>query len=52
MNINDIIKLAKEFDSDSYYIKDKNGVVVKFVKNGINMEVEYEKKKNIAYNSK
>ena len=48
MNINDIIKLAKEFDSDSYYIKDKNGVVVKFVKNGVNMEVEYEAKKNTA----
>ena len=47
MNLNDVVeKLVKEFNADSYRIKDKNGVVVKFVKDGV--EVSYENKKNIA----
>lgn len=45
MSINEVVKkLIKEFNADTYRIKDKNGVVVKFVKNG--MEVRYENKKN------
>ena len=52
-DLNKFVKnMIKEFDVTSYRIKNKNGIVVKFVKNGINMEVEYENKKNIAYNSK
>jgi hypothetical protein len=45
MSINELVeKLVKEFDAQSYRIKDKNGVVIKFVKDGV--EVEYENKKN------
>ena len=51
MSINEVVKkLIKEFNADTYRIKDKNGVVVKFVKNGI--EVRYETKKNNSYNTK
>jgi len=45
MNLNDVVeKLIKEFNADTYRIKDKNGTVIKFVKNGT--EVKYENKKN------
>ena len=51
MSINDIVKiLVKEFNADTYRIKDRNGVVIKFVKNGINMEVQSETKKNTSCN--
>ena len=42
--------MVREFDVKSYRIRDKKGAVVKFVKNGINMEVSYENKKNITHN--
>ena len=38
--------MVREFDVKSYRIRDKKEAVVKFVKNGINMEVSYENKKN------
>jgi len=51
MNINEAVKkLAKEFKSHTYRIKDKNGVVLKFVKNGVTMEVQSEIKKNTSCN--
>lgn len=34
------MKLVKEFGADTYRIKDKNGVVVKYVKKGIEVEIE------------
>lgn len=47
MNINDVVKkLIKEFNVDSYRIKDKNGTVIKFVKN--KMEMKNETEKNIT----
>ena len=47
MNLNDVVeKLVKEFNADTYRIKDRNGVVIKFVKNGVDMEVGYENEKN------
>ena len=47
MNLNDVVnKLVKEFNADTYRIKDRSGVVIKFVKNGVDMEVGYENKKN------
>ena len=47
MSINDVVeKLVKEFNADTYRIKDQNGVVIKFVKNGVEMEVKYENEKN------
>ena len=49
MSINEVVeKLAKEFNSKTYRIKDRNGVVLKFVKNGVNMEVQSEIKKNTS----
>ena len=51
MNLNDVVnKLIKEFNADTYRIKDRSGVVIKFVKNGVDMEVGYENKKNITHN--
>ena len=47
MSINDVVeKLIKEFNADTYRIKDKNGTVIKLVKEGV--EVKNESKKNIA----
>lgn len=47
MNINDVVEtLIKEFNADTYRIKDKNGTVIKLVKEGV--EVKNENKKNIA----
>ena len=42
--------MMRDFNVKSYRIKNKNGAVIKLVKNGINMEVEYENQKNIARN--
>ena len=39
-------QLVKEFNADTYRIKDKNGTVIKLVKDG--MEVRYENKKNTS----
>lgn len=51
MDLNKFVeKMIKEFDVKSYRIKNKEGAIIKFVKNGINMEVEYENQKNIARN--
>ena len=51
MNLNEVVEqLVKEFNADTYRIKDKNGVVIKFVKNGVNMEVQSETKKNTSCN--
>jgi len=51
INLNRFVEtMIKEFDVKSYRIKDKNGAVVKFVKNGINMEVSYENQKNTTHN--
>ena len=49
MDLNKFVeKMMKEFDVKSYRIKNKEGAIIKFVKNGVNMEEEYEAKKNTA----
>lgn len=41
MSINELVKkLAKEFNADTYRIKDKNGVVIKLVKRGVEVEIQ------------
>ena len=47
MNLNEVVEqLVKEFNADTYRIKDKNWTVIKLVKDG--MEVRYENKKNTS----
>lgn len=44
MNINEVVEmLIKEFNADTYRIRDKNGVVIKLVKEGVKIE---DKKNN------
>jgi hypothetical protein len=47
MSINELLQeIVKSFNPDRCRIKDKNGTVIKFVKN--KMEMKNETKKNIA----
>ena len=49
IDVNTLLKnMIMNFEVKSYSIKNNQGIVIKFKKNGINMEVEYEAKKNTA----
>ena len=49
INVNTLLKnMIMDFEVKSYSIKNNQGIVIKFNKNGVNMEVEYEAKENTA----